>query len=522
MASPGRARGLRCWGYGLATMARPRKHYVAILAKLRTWRSRPLSELGKVKVANMFLYSRLWYRTAVIPPVSDRVGVGGYQEVERQVAAWVFRGRQEVSAARLRDSYDQGGAQLADIGDRVRAQRVGWLIRLLAMPEDSFPRVLAGALIGDQGAGFVGLGVLAADLGRLSLVSRGRGRSMAPGGFYWSAIKAWSMLTIRITGGLGRLGDDHVFCNPEITGEAGTPITPIPWMVRRGLVRVGQVRGHSGIGLHRDRWFELVELRRWMPNLPTSDEPRYILSGPAGDKDVRCVSSKELYLTFRSMVDNERHFEAKWDEALGAGVVGEWKEVWERLHKSNCSLRVRSHVWRQLNLNFWTPYMDYAYIARGDGCCCFCGEWARRRWHVVVECEVVVRLWSRLGEMVEVLGGGAVVEVAEMALGMGGREPGTVLRNRLGYTLRSAVMSARCGVRRGGVGENVDRLWSQFLRRLRKELVEEWYVARLEGSVVSFAARTLVAGLLGRMEEGEVVWSAVFDGIGYQYWDLFQ
>ena len=141
---------------------------------------------------------------------------------------------------------------------------------------------------------------------------------------------------------------------------------------------------------------------------------------------------------------------------------------------------------------------------------------------MVVECEVVVRLWSRLGEMVEVLGGGAVVEVAEMALGMGGREPGTVLRNRLGYTLRSAVMSARCGVRRGGVGENVDRLWSQFLRRLRKELVEEWYVARLEGSVVSFAARTLVAGLLGRMEEGEVVWSAVFDGIGYQYWDLFQ
>ena len=140
---------------------------------------------------------------------------------------------------------------------------------------------------------------------------------------------------------------------------------------------------------------------------------------------------------------------------------------------------------------------------------------------MVVECEVVRRLWSRLGEVVEVLGGGAVVEGREMALGREGGGPGTVLRNRLGFTLRSAVMSMRA-VRMGGVEETVDRLWSLFLRRLRKELVEEWYVARLEGSVVAFGVRTLVGGLLGHMEEGEVVWSGVFDGTGYQYWELFQ
>ena len=420
-----RLKVLGVWiGGRTAGAANYEEQYVAIRAKLRAWRARPLSQLGKIAAANMFLYSRLWYRTAVSAPLADRDGVGGYQEVEREVASWVFRGSQEVSAARLRDAFDLGGAQLLDIRDRVRAQRVGWMAQLLAMPPDAFPRVLAGALIGGHGGGYAGLGVLSADFGRFKLSRQRRGGTMAPGGFYWEAIKAWSIITPRIVGRDGQLGSDHVFYNPQITDEAGLSLTPLPWMVRRGLTKVGQVRGLSGVGMHRDQWFELVEVRSRIPDLPVSgEETRFILPGPAGDKDVRNISFKEIYLLFRSKVDNERHFEAKWVEALGVDLGEGWREVWRRVHGSHCSLKVRSDVWRQLNLNFWTCYMDYAYIARGDGCCCLCGEWARQRWHIVVECEVVRQLWGRLGGVVEV-GGGGVVDRCEMALGCEGRDPG--------------------------------------------------------------------------------------------------
>ena len=163
--------------------------------------------------------------------------------------------------------------------------------------------------------------------------------------------------------------------------------------------------------------------------------------------------------------------------------------------------------------------MDYAYIARGDGSCPMCGERARERWHVVVDCEVVRRLWLRLGGVVE-RWGGAAVERREMALGRVGRDPGTAVRNRLGFTLRSAIQSMR-GVRVGGVEETVDNIWSLFLRRLRRELVEEWYVASLVGGVAQFEARVLVDGVLGEMRDGAVVWGAVFAGVAYGYWDLF-
>ena len=40
--------------------------FASIRAKLRQWRPRPLSELGKVMVAIVLLYLRLWYRTEAL------------------------------------------------------------------------------------------------------------------------------------------------------------------------------------------------------------------------------------------------------------------------------------------------------------------------------------------------------------------------------------------------------------------------------------------------------------------------
>ena len=81
-------------------------------------------------------------------------------------------------------------------------------------------------------------------------------------------------------------------------------------------------------------------------------------------------------------------------------------------------------------------------------------------------------------------------------------------------------MSMR-GVNLGSVEVAVDRLWSTFLRRLKKELVEEWYLTKLEGSVTLFESRTLVAGLLGRLVNGCVEWSAELSDVNYHYFNLY-
>ena len=66
-----------------------------------------------------------------------------------------------------------------------------------------------------------------------------------------------------------------------------------------------------------------------------------------------------------------------------------------------------------------------------------------------------------------------------------------------------------------------DHLWSTFLRRLKKELVEEWYVAKLEGSVTLFESLNLVEGLLGRLDNGCVRWSVDLEDTTYEYFNLY-
>ena len=144
-----------------------------------------------------------------------------------------------MAAARLKDSYESGGAQLVDVKDKVRAQRVCWLARLLSMPRSAYPRVVAGALIGQQNAGYYGLDVLTADIPKLGLKSQGPGKSMAKGGFYWEAILAWSALAPQLALAEGRLYNDYICFNPIITDENNRMYKPSKWMTKRDLYRIG-------------------------------------------------------------------------------------------------------------------------------------------------------------------------------------------------------------------------------------------------------------------------------------------
>ena len=101
-----------------------------------------MSVLAKARVAYVFSFSSLWFRTEVWNLVK---GDRSYDVVDREVGGWLFsRGRQEAGKDRLWDLYANGGDQLVDKEDKVRTQRVLWLKRLLSMPEGSFPRVFWG------------------------------------------------------------------------------------------------------------------------------------------------------------------------------------------------------------------------------------------------------------------------------------------------------------------------------------------------------------------------------------------
>ena len=486
--------------------------YTQVRARLHAWKGRPLSALGKVKVANIFLYSSMWYKTEVVTPAKEDKGqMEGYGRIEKEIENWLFWGRQEVGCARLRDAFEKGGAQLVDIGDKIRTQRVMWLKRLWHMPENSFPRIVANELIGQHKAGYKGLDALMATGSVFKSISNA---------FYRTAITAWQKLEMKYYHGNKSIDEYRLWYNPLFTNENGEPFQG--QMAVRGVYTVAELKTKAQ-QQNYDRVKKTIEklLQRIPLDVQGTDDPDFTFKGPDGsDFKLAGTSFKEVYSSFRNKVKVDRHYEAKWEVALNSSLEGEWTGIWQQLHCSGASLRARSAVWRQINLNFWTCYMDYAYIKRGDGVCEMCGEPARERWHTITLCGTVLQLWERLKPHLEALDKRAITE-KEMGLGLSGNGDNVKLRNRLAYTLRSAVLAMRW-IHIRDVDRAADNIWSSFLYQLKRELVEDYWVAKTKGDIGYFTRTVLTGGVLGQMDSNNrVQWAAWLRDIKVRYWDLF-
>ena len=164
--------------------------------------------------------------------------------------------------------------------------------------------------------------------------------------------------------------------------------------------------------------------------------------------------------------------------------------------------------------------MDQAYIHRGDGICEMCGVYARERWHTVTECGTVVELWQRLKPQLEALDSRPITK-KEMGLGLVGKGEKLALRNRLAFTLRSAVLAMRW-IHIRDVQRAADNIWSSFRVQLKRELVEDFWVAKMHGDMALFEKAVLAGGVLGSMgNDGFVCWGEWLRDVKVGYWELF-
>ena len=165
--------------------------------------------------------------------------------------------------------------------------------------------------------------------------------------------------------------------------------------------------------------------------------------------------------------------------------------------------------------------MDFAYIGRGDGKCEMCGQTARARWHTILECQVTKNLWDRLGPTLTKLDS-TPTSAWEMGLGLEGLSDRVRLRNRLTFTLRSAILAMRWIAVRN-VELATFNIWSAFLTQLKRELVEEYWTAKLNGGVANFVRDSLAGDVLGKLnDDGFLEWGSLLEHVRVGYWDLYK
>ena len=84
--------------------------------KLQFWRARGLSVIGRVRVVNVFVLSRLWYRTEIfsIPPTI-------LKELEKDILDFIWANKKhEINKDLLMSSISCGGLRLVKIQNKTK------------------------------------------------------------------------------------------------------------------------------------------------------------------------------------------------------------------------------------------------------------------------------------------------------------------------------------------------------------------------------------------------------------------
>jgi len=114
--------------------------------KLAFWKGLGLSCKGKVRVVNMFVLTKLFYRLEIVD-ISNSIKI----EFEKKIKNFIWNdrktGRLELNALTL--GYQQGGLQLYDIDMRIKTMRIKWLEKLSRVDKNEIERYLVDIIIGD-------------------------------------------------------------------------------------------------------------------------------------------------------------------------------------------------------------------------------------------------------------------------------------------------------------------------------------------------------------------------------------
>ena len=133
--------------------------YTKIKLKLAFWKDRNLSLIGRVRVINIYILSRLWYRTEIFSVPKNLL-----TEIEKDILDFVWNEKKhEINKQLLMSCESDGGLQLVDIQSKTGAQRLSWLAKVFKLPYDDFNLKIADEILGTFEGDYIGLEVFKAD-----------------------------------------------------------------------------------------------------------------------------------------------------------------------------------------------------------------------------------------------------------------------------------------------------------------------------------------------------------------------
>ena len=355
----------------------------SINRRLNYWKQFRLTQIGKTRVVDVFLASKLIYALKFYSIPKDmqktiQVNIFSFVNFPQKVVT--------ISQAEMWKLKLHGGLKLVNIDTKSNASKVKWLIDIVSKPDLKTSFDIFTALIGTQKGNITGHDLLFLETSYIQ-------RNLKTNSTYY---KDALLLLSKLDRGKGILNIDkwdseHIFFNPLITMQNGNTIKLTKYYENRHIFKLEQLFQEKAKESRKQGFDKKVTSLYDGIILKFTPQENILYSNEREEIKFSHVTHKQVYETALIPLYYDHHSQTKWAEKLNNVVP--WDKVWKNVHNFLGTNETKTVIWQQLHLNFYTQY-SYNKWHKVNDKCPLCHKIPQSVFHLILDCDVTNNLWN--------------------------------------------------------------------------------------------------------------------------------
>ncbi len=379
-------------GFMSGTMIQTCIHFIPKVKKrLNFWKPLALPVLSKAGVIEIFHASKLWYAASFYP-----IPTHFEKEINEAFMDYVTfpKNKIEVSKMEMEKERGFGGIKLINTQLKAATPKIHWLMRLVTDKNLHMHLKIFSLLIGEQKGGLVANDVLFAEQSYI------KNHLKCSSSFYIEALLGMSKLDTWKH--VPDIHKEHLYYNRifSVTDDDDENIEEKTIKPFQGNKQLCTIRTYGDI-LTAETTFLPPKLNAVIKK--KIESIKYIRPNVA-DNEIRGydstsvlfqhVTQKYIYTELIHQKSTDHIYQYKWLENEDIPAI-DWDKVWEFVHQQYFTEEMKSTIWEQIHLNFYTAY-NYNKWHNSLNPCPFCRKIPEDVFHILLHCTFATYIWDKI------------------------------------------------------------------------------------------------------------------------------